>query len=446
LRTAGFHQFRANSVADRRIDMARLLILEDRKKDAESLMARKPIRDQFLTDGSSPIYLPNLESLTSTTTEFASVVVAQTLEVGLRIIQRETFDLVISDLLLFDPTLVNAIDEDDYFRFLPIEDRRREITKPSGLRFLEELRSRGVGTAGTGPDVPIIAMTFFWRHPRFQALYIKQIRSVRKPAIGYLPKYYWVGNSSILDKGDEALRVLIKVLKTRDDELNRELLPMFFDALALDLFVFKNRFDLHDALHILRTSYDDSCRSIVEFELIFRLGNIQKPEDSSDIFKYVMEKLKDGATDGVAIELKFHNVPTATEVVGARNRKERKLIHPDKGDLLTMHSRGEKANEEKAAKIRTFGICWALALYTYPLAQGPHCLSLEALADLLSAHLGEGITKGTIKSDINRIRNELQRMLPAAIKEFVSAENHLIVTEGKDGYYLNGTYDEHWGR
>ena len=262
------------------------------------------------------------------------------------------------------------------------------------------------------------------------------MKAIPGAPIGYLPKYYWVGNTRIRDKGDGALRLLVKLLgQDAPDSLNRELVPMLFDAVALDLYIYKNRFDLHDAIGALRESYHTSCRAILDFTLIFDLGELPAPKaQSGDPFKDVTDKLAEVDLKKTKISIKFDNLPKATErEVGAL--KERKLVSHD---VEWLRITGPKDDRN----IRKFVICLALALYTYPLAYEPHCLKTHELADLLTKALKpkEKIKPDSIIKDINSIRDNLQKALPAEIREFVSAKNHLIVSHGHDGYYLNGSY------
>jgi hypothetical protein len=459
------------SVAIPQISAKRLLILDDRRKDVELLLTHRPITENFQVGGSkmNPIYLRDIATLDreEANVKKAQVVVAETLLVGLEVIKRQRFDFIISDLLLFNPEQVNApttrkkskknkltpgtldfeditaFAEPDYFGGLPLEDqdqwggRRTQIVRPHGLRFIRELRIGERGQNGTRRDVPIIAMTFFWRHPRFDALYLKQIKEIDGAPVGYLPKYYWVGNKRIQDKGDDALRVLIQTLDTQLDnyDLNRRLVPMVFDAVALDLFVYKNRFDLHDALGALRESYHTSCRSMLDFKLHFKMRNIPEPRDSPDPFIDIMERLNEVDVREINISVKFENVPRATERAGII--KERKLDSHEQ-EWLTLKGQTDKRN------IRKFGICLALALYTYPLAYDPHCLNTNELAQLLTKGLKEKVNERTVIAEINSIRDDLQAKLPAEVKDFVSTKNHLIVSHGKTGYYLNGSYHIDW--
>src|SRR5262245_30301870 len=123
--------------------MARLLILEDRVSDAEFLLQREPIRDEFLrgTPTAEAEYVAGVEAFSrdEARVQESSVVIAQTLDAGKEIVKSQKFDLVISDLLLFDPKIVNDIKKEDYFPDLPLEDRFSQITRPDGFRFIEEL-------------------------------------------------------------------------------------------------------------------------------------------------------------------------------------------------------------------------------------------------------------------------------------------------------------------
>lgn len=449
----------------------RLLIVDDRRKDVELLTKRPPIRKNFGSDV-EPVFVRTVEGLKSDETAIkkATIVVAETILVAAELIKRQSFDFVISDLLLFDPDKVNApfeqkkerkpkrnatvnIDEDsgdavdafsapDYFAGLPLEDegewsgRRTQITRPAGVTFLRQLRLED-RPSGTRRNVPVVAMTFFWRHPRFDALYIEQLSQIPGAPIGYLPKYYWVGNTRIGDKGDDALELLIKLLGSNaDDSVNAQLVPMLFDAVALDLFVYKNRFDLHDAMGALRESYHTSCRAILDFTFIFHLGDIPVPRlGSGDPFKEIMDKLVDDVdVKKIKIAFKFDNLPKATEseVGTIKGRK----LNSKEFEWLRIAGRKDERN------IRKFVICLALALYTYPLAYEPHCLKAQELADMLTKalKLKEEIDRHSIVTDINSIRDNLQNALPAEIREFVSAKHHLIVSNGHDGYYLNGSY------
>jgi hypothetical protein len=450
----------------------RLLILDDRRKDVDLLTKRPPIREYFHSGDVEPVFVRTVEALKrdETAIKKATIVVAETMVVAVEIIKQQSFDFVISDLLLFDPDKVNApfeqkkekkprknatvnadadnvdavdaLSAPDYFAGLPLEDqgewsgRRTQITRPAGVTFLSQLRLED-RPSGTSRNVPVVAMTFFWRHPRFDALYVEQLRQIPGAPIGYLPKYYWVGNTRIGDKGDKALKLLIKLLGPgADNSVNEELVPMLFDAVALDLFVYKNRFDLHDAMGALRESYHTSCRAILDFTFIFHLGDIPVPRPHSrDPFTEIMDRLvNDVDVKKIKIAFKFDNLPKATESeVGTV--KERKLNSKD-FELLRI------AGPKDDRNIRKFVICLALALYTYPLAYEPHCLNTQELADLLTKalKLKEKIDRHSIATDINSIRDNLQKALPAEIREFVSAKNHLIVSHGHDGYYLNGSY------
>jgi hypothetical protein len=115
------------------------------------LVSRSPIKKNFLSNqqDEGPLFLDRLEALNDQAARVgsATVVIAQTLEVALKLIQEQNFSFVISDLLLFDPKLVNKIREVNYFPELPLEDggsfegRRSQITHPSGLRFIKTLRT-----------------------------------------------------------------------------------------------------------------------------------------------------------------------------------------------------------------------------------------------------------------------------------------------------------------
>ena|ERR1017187_6920463 len=420
----------------------RLLILDDRKKDVESLLRQAAIQDQFgkkekaiYCEGTSG---PQLKQLAN-----ASIVVARTLEDAKLLSSQQKFDFIISDLLLFKPDNVDAFAEDNYFPKLPLDDRREQIAKPSGLRFIDYLRSaKAADTTATPPNVPIIAMTFFWRHTRFQVHYINEILSVPGPPIGYLPKYYWVEDENISAQGNAALKALLELLTTPNERLNKKLIPLLFDSIALDLRLNQNRFDLRDALDDLRRSYNVSCRSFVEMELLFEFSEIKKPGPDEDKFAYIMNKLKEGRAGNSNIRVAFRNVPSITERASRLDddHSERKLGSHYVDSLVKL-----KGTQPKDPDVRKFALCWTLASYTFPLAKYPHCLSREQLAKLLTNCLGYEVSKEDVRSDIHTIRAKLQSELPDQIRGFVSAEEHLIVTERKKGgHYLNGTYSESW--
>jgi len=439
--------------------MPRLLLLEDRKRDADELIKQNAIQKHFVNAQGALVRL-DVRALSDLDQKDklakATVVVAETLNVALELIKRQSFSFVISDLMLFNPDAVNSIDEPDYFDKLPLEDhdgwpgRFTQIITPSGLRFIKALREETRDSSGTRQDVPIVAMTFFWRHPRFHKFYLAELKGIKPPTVAFLPKYYWDRDDTIRDKGSDALALLIAQLdKFRNvaGDMTEAFVDVVFDAVAFRLFVHQNKFDLREALNALHQSYHRSCRSVVDFSFSFNLRMMTKPAEPANTFPYVMGKLRDGSE--AAISAIFDDVPSFGQHRTAEGEKrERNLASHEIKDFIKVTS------QERDANVRRFAICLALALYTYPLAGHPHCLKFEDLARLVAkdewANAGDDEDKkrklrDKIKTDIREIRTRLQpHNLPDQVADFISPKHHLIVVVKDHGVYLNGSYKVDW--
>src|ERR1700751_5653046 len=113
----------------------RLLVLDDRRKDVEAFLQRAPIQEIFKPKDRTSFVTRSDE--VEAIDDNHNVIVARTLAAGLRLIETKRFDLIVSDLLLFDPDVVDKIVKDDYFPSLPLEQRRVQIASPSGLHFMK---------------------------------------------------------------------------------------------------------------------------------------------------------------------------------------------------------------------------------------------------------------------------------------------------------------------
>jgi hypothetical protein len=435
--------------------MSRLLVLEDRMKDAESLCNLPPIQDNF---PGVKKFLKSVDQIPQDT-EFDnySIIVAQTLTVAMELLKRHRFEFVITDLMLFDPDRVDGIAEVDYFPSLKkgepngFPTLRAQIIHPSGLSFLKILRNTNRPN-GTPQFVPAIAMTFFWQHPRFDKFYVEQIKKIDGEPIGYLPKYYWEDSEIVRQKGNDTLGALISLLQGRDKTgIRRKLIPLLCDAVVLDLIIEENRRNVRKTLDEITNSFHTACRTVVDFILVFKLGGVlesdydAKPDSFYEIVSAVKEAIQNarhrGVTVGISVAARF---PKARDKEARQDRRhDKEILSFRRREGAAAQKAGDLQNISEAASnanLQKFAVCLALAMYTYPLANSPHCLTYEDLVQLLRL-VGLPTTEDALRLDMLEIRKRLQSALPDDIRDFVSAKKDLLVGDGHNGIYLNGTYE-----
>src|SRR6266404_1714880 len=439
----------------------KLLLLEDSTDEAREIILCSPVRRGFV--GSPNIEIPALPDLSelkgtartskksrpdaldflqqrgiarfsdlsryepkdlSEVLNKASVVIVQRIEDALEVVRQARFDLVISDLFLFDPKLTNADPRPQSLSDFPLFERCEQIKRPSGLRFIHEIRDRKSDSA-TSPDVPVVVMTLFWTHPRFNR-YIDEIRSY-KPAVGYLPKYFKTDNKSMKEEvGDPTLELLIDLLRDKS-ALTERLVPVLFRVLGLELFAHSSRLKSHKALYQLHESQNDFVRSIIDFTLIFEVMGLAKPADTADEFDHIVAGiLNDSVTGEVTFRFHVYNPDTW----------EPHLPSPS-GTLFRFPPR--RTSQLVSAK-RQFIVLLALAVYTYPLAEHPHAITIGEIIDIMTK-FGLSVSEDDIRQDMYNLRRSLQKSLPRELFKLASAKNHILVSDGHSGYYLNGEHE-----
>jgi hypothetical protein len=440
----------------------KLLILEDSIEDVVSLIRCEPIRKRFVSLYNYPInslpvfsgpakakrgtkqntgkedpldflektgviMLSDVKSTSSTLIDDiiskASIIVVQKLDDAIHLARNFKFDLIITDLFLFDPDFTNGPTHPKSLSGFPLEERCGQINSPSGLQFISDLR-HAESTYHTPRDIPAIVMTFFWTHPRFER-YIRKLDSF-DPVVGYLPKYFKVENKRLRDEtGDSSFEILIDLMLQKS-EFTKRLVPLLFRGLSSELLLHDRKLKSHKALSDLYNSQHDFLRSIIDFTLSFELRGLSEPKNEMGEFQHIVANILNGSiTAEVNYQFQVYN-PETREY----------HLPPPSGTLLKLSGK-EKRTQETAKK--QFIILLALALYSYPLADQPHTFTNKDLASLMSK-FDLRMEERDIVQSIHHLRRELQTALPREIFDFASVKNHILVSHGQSGYYLNAQY------
>ena len=233
----------------------------------------------------------------------AKVVVVSDTESALALLRRAKFDLVISDLFLFRNAdelwakYGNKYDEHVAFD----EEVLPQIMNPNGLGFVERQRTSSGGV--TPASVPIIVMTFFWNHPRFEQ-YKDRLGNLKLAPLAYLPKYYkfnvkgkpiYAPPTRLLgEKADYALTLLLELMLPENPTVEvRRFVPFSFDYVATLLHVNGLEPRLHDGFDRLRSSLDRLCHAFVNASLEFDLSKAcdPPPPGVTNEFEYIAQKI-----------------------------------------------------------------------------------------------------------------------------------------------------------